>query len=145
MKVKIDNETVIETDKLTLDQLLNADDNLFAKIKEIEAKVRLAKGEAKLNGNYRDPDWFARANKALSLSKRNRERLLRAITERRKEEKEQKQLARELRFERLFVKVAKDTLPPETYQELIAATQARFRNEDEVSPEAVEALQAQVE
>lgn len=156
MKVKINKDTVIETDNLTLAELLATDDNLFARIKEIEAEVREAKGNAKLNGVYQDPDWFARANFALSISKHNRERLQRAIVQKRKEEKGQKHQAEGARFERLFMKVTKEFLPPEVYQCLITRVHTLAREEGEdnfsldgqqlvASPEAIELLKTQVE
>lgn len=151
VKVKIDADTIIETDDLTPEELSDIDDNFFARIKEAEARIKIAKGNVgKLIPS--ELEWLHKANLALSLSNRNRQRLLRAILQKRDElkrqraleynkpkdrvEKSQDKIEREIRFERLFMQVVEEHVSPIMYRDLIAKTKALFgsKREEDLAP-----------
>lgn len=77
------------------------------------ARVRVAE-----TGLYADRDWYRRANSALRFKGSYIQRIQAAMGRKRRH--------RGRNFERMFVEIAKETLPEGTYQQIFEAAQTRL-------------------
>ena len=118
MKIKIKKDIIIDTDEMSLDELQNINDNMQMDIDMMQVEIDTAKAKRVATGEYSDIEWWRKINLALRLTRRNRQRLIRAITEKKKSQKQ----AENKTFERTFIQLAKTTLEPATFQEIIDAT-----------------------
>lgn len=124
MQLRIKRDTIVETDNLSLVELQDCNDEMQIEIDKMEADIFEAKATRHATGEYASIDWFKRINLALKLTRRNRDKLVRIITEKKKAEKQNS--SDRLRFERVFMQVVFEALGREQYQHFIAKTHQRI-------------------
>lgn len=132
MEIKFKN-AVTETDSLSLGELQDLSDKIQHEIDIMVHDVEQAKLTKKTTGVSADPGWLYRINYAVKLCRRNNQSLMRVISERKKIERakenerrmivsQQKRNDRQKdgrQFERAFVNIAKEMLPPHVFQSIM--------------------------
>ena len=94
MKIKIKKDIVIDTDEMSLEELQNISDNMQMDIDVMQVEIDTAKAKRVATGEYSDIEWWRKINLALRLTRRNRQRLIRAITEKKKSQKQRQEAGR---------------------------------------------------
>lgn len=132
MQLKIKRDNIVETDNLSLAELQDINDEMQIEIDKMEADIFEAKAIRQATGEYASIDWFKRINLALKLTRRNKDKLIRVITEKKKAEKQNS--ADRLRFERVFMQVVFEMFGREQYHLITTETHRRI---DEATPSIV--------
>ena len=83
-------------------------------IAQIKSQVEHAASEAREYGDYSDSDWFFRAKSALRFKGIEHQQLLKELAKRKKEDR----VRFNLRFERVFVEVARTRIDPVLFQQI---------------------------
>lgn len=84
----------------------------------VKTQIDAAKAGVKANGEYSDPNWFARAMAANRGLGRESQAIQTELSRRKKVHKGNCK-AEALSFERMFMRVAKQRLQPEVYDSII--------------------------
>ncbi len=75
MLIKLAEGVLIDTDTSTYAQLAQAKDTLDRQITSILFQIEEAKANHHATGDYADPLWYARANHALRIKRKDQQKL----------------------------------------------------------------------
>lgn len=121
LKTFRDRESNITSDDIekcaTEEELQKLKTTIEANLVNVKQQIDKASGEAIADGNYADPDWWARVN----ACKRVLGYLHQRILVKQREFKFNKKDARENDIDRLFKEAAKEILPPDMFYKILSA------------------------
>ena len=126
MLVKIKKGISIETNDMSLVEMLDVSEKLQKEIDRMNITILDAKSKHATGGEYANRQWWLRINAAIKVSRANKQRLVRAISEKRKQEKGSRQvkLQKENRtFERRFMQIAKVILSDKSFHQILNLTE----------------------
>jgi len=118
MRIEIEKAVFIETDDMEIDELSDVVDKMQITIDIIAQQILNAKVAKHVTGEYADPNWWAKTNEALRITRRNHQKVSRTMGQKRREVGR----AKIITFERVFISQAKGLLNDETYLKIIAKT-----------------------
>jgi len=105
-------------------------DEIETAIARIRGQIEHARSQVWTTGEYSDPNWYARARAALRFKGIEHQQILRALAERRREQRREAAAGQDRRFERAFISAARRRLTPELYRELIEEARAASAEAD---------------
>jgi hypothetical protein len=112
-KVKLEDGTEVDLTTLSGDELRDLKWEFTDRKADIDDQLQMARTEAKISGNYSEPDWFRRASSAARISGRNIMRIDRELHNRKR--------AKQVTFEHAFIDQAKILLELETFHLIMDA------------------------
>lgn len=104
-----------DIERLSTEQIERRVADLTYNVGQIKNQIEQAKLDAKLNGNYSDPDWFQRANHAARMLGREHQMLLLELAKRKKSTRRQFNT----RLERAFMDTARLRLDPDLFRSIL--------------------------
>lgn len=90
-------------------------------IASLKAKIEKVQADKHLTGKWADPDWYRRAKARLRFTGLEHQKLTRAIADAKREQRK----AHGTSLQAAFVEVAREALSCTSFQNIMAAAQAR--------------------
>lgn len=114
----------MDLEKMTLEEMEAKLSEVTESLASVKTQLSFARSEAAATGRYKDRDWFQRAQHAERMMGVDHQKLLRAISKRKKDEKLAKHLEHQEQQRSRFKEVARRMLPYDVFMAIVAEAES---------------------
>ena len=119
----------MDLEKMTLDEMEAKLLEVTESLAKVKSQLSFARSEAAATGKYCDRDWFQSAKHAERMMGVDHQKLLRAISKKKQEEKRTKHLENQAQQRSKFKEVARRLLPYDVFMAIVAEAEGLQDNQ----------------